>query len=333
MSRATAELGPLIHHYPRSGQYMRPLRRRFFFTVSAPLAAAFLLVACDTGDAGEAATAQTPVLSEEIHEGPAAPVTAITFEEALASGAAVLEFFFVPSSGFAYRDDAGHLTGVTVELLRGFARHVADEHDINVTVRWNEEPLWADFYGYVRDSRGAAFGIGNVTITDARQGELDFSPPYLRNIAVLVTHDSVPELARMEQIDEVFAGLTALRYPGTLHETRLLAIRDAHFPAMTTREIASNDELVAALAAGPTTFAYIDIYNYWRAREAQRPLRRHPVGDDGAETFGIILPDGSDWTAVIEEYMDQIGGAEGATVARLTRAHLGEELAALLGGG
>jgi ABC-type amino acid transport substrate-binding protein len=274
-----------------------------------------------------------PEVGESFGDGPATSVERPTLSEARDAGRAELAFFFVPSSGFAYRDDGGHLTGVTVELLRGFATWVGRTEGLDVEVTWIEEPLWADFYGYVRDSRGGAFGIGNVTITEARGEELDFSPPYMQNIAVLVTHEDVPELGSMEEISRAFAGLTALRYPGTLHEARLMEIRDTRFPAMTSREIASNDELVAGLAAGPSTFGYIDIYNYWRAREAGQPLRRHPVGDDAAETFGVILPDNSDWTPLMAAYMEEIGGAEGPTLARLLREHLGNELADLLSGG
>ncbi len=311
------------------------LRRPFAASCAAPLAAPLLAVCAAllvaAGCAPDAAVA--PEVRESFHDGPAAPVERPTLAKARDAGQAELAFFFVPSSGFAYRDEGGRLTGVTVELLRGFAEWVARTEGLDVEVTWIEEPLWADFYGYVRDSHGGAFGIGNVTITEARGEELDFSPPYLQNIAVLVTHEEVPELSSMDAIGEAFSGLTALRYPGTLHEARLLRIRDEHYPALAFREIASNDELVDGLSAAPTTFGYIDIYNYWRAKEAGRPLRRHPVGDDAAETFGIILPNDSDWTPRIAAYMEEIGGAEGPTLARLLREHLGEELAALLGGG
>ncbi|CAN5621040.1 hypothetical protein BH23GEM11_BH23GEM11_03870 [soil metagenome] len=306
------------------------------------LAAAALpvfLVACGNdapqGDSGAAAARGAPPASvaEQMNPEPAGPVRAPTLAEAREAGRADLTFFFVPSSGFAYRRDDGRLTGVTVELLRDFAGFVQETHDLAVHVTWVEEELWADFYGYVRDSRGGVFGVGNVTITEARRGELDFSPPYMQNIAVLVTHEDVAELGSMADIGSSFADLVALRYPGTLHEARLEEIRDEHFPAMRFQPVASNDELVSTLASGPGSFGYIDIYNFWRAREAGQPLRRHPVGDDAAETFGVILPSNSDWTPVITAFFDEIGGAEGPRVEALLREHLGDELASLLSGG
>jgi len=313
----------------------RALARTPFASRLAATALPVLLIACGNGapepDPDAAATAGP--LSERVSPEPAAPVQAPTLAEALEAGQADLTFFFVPSSGFAYRGEDGELTGVTVELLRDFAHYVQETHDVQVQVTWVEEELWADFYGYVRDSRGGAFGIGNVTITEARGEELDFSPPYMQNIAVLVTHEDVPELGSMADIGSAFADLVALRYPGTLHEARLEEIRDEHFPGMQFQPVASNDELVSTLASGPESFGYIDIYNFWRAREAGEPLRRHPVGDDAAETFGVILPDNSDWTPVITAFFEEIGGADGPRVAALLGEHLGDELAGLLSGG
>jgi ABC-type amino acid transport substrate-binding protein len=259
------------------------------------------------------------------------PVTATTFAEARETGRAELSFYYVPSSGFAYLDDEGELTGVTAELLRDFAVFVATRFGIATEISWYQEPRWADFYAHVRGSQGGVFGVGNVTITDRRREEIAFSPPYLNNVAVLVTHENVPELQNMAHIGEVFRGLTALPYPGTLHQTRLENVGDRWLPGMPTREVASNDELVSLIASGEGYFGYMDVYNYWRARQDGKALRRHPLGDDSSETFGVIMPHGSDWAPVMEEFFRSNGGyAESDRFRELLRIHLGEELAGLL---
>jgi hypothetical protein len=295
-------------------------------------AALAVLAACAPASPPADGAPEPGAVAERHASGSAEPAVASTFARARDAGVAELVFFYVPSSGFAYRDGEGRLTGVTVELLRDFAAYVAEEYGIDLRVEWREEERWADFYGYVRDSRGGAFGIGNVTITEPRRDELDFSPPYLNNVAVLVTHQEVPELGAMEEIGEAFRGLVALPYPGTLHEMRLLAIRDRWLPGVEMRPVASNDELVALLADGGH-FGYIDVYNYWRARQAGEPLRRHPVGDDASETFGVILPHGSDWTPVMEAFFARDGGyAQSPRYRGLLREHLGDELAGMLAG-
>jgi len=316
------------------------------------LVAALLVAGCAGGEEGEAAAdaAQShapeavQAVGEDCREVPVpaqGPVVRSSFQEAREAGSARITFFFVPSAGFAEwascglddADGSGGLTGVTVELLKDFARFVEETHGIDLEVEWLGEERWADFYGYVRDSEGGVFGIGNVTITEPRREELDFSPPYLNNIAVLVTHEGVPELSSLDEIPVVFRGLAGLPYPGTLHETRVEGIRERYLPETKSRPVASNDELVSLLAAGEEYFGYIDVYNYWRARERGLPLRRHSVGDDASETFGVILPRGSDWTPVMEAFFRAHGGyVDSSRFHGLLRRHLGDGLATLLTG-
>jgi len=308
----------------QAGPGKRPTRRAGRSPLPMALLAPWLLVAC--GQAPEAVdpTAEGPPDGVE-------PLTAPSFAEAREAGRAEIRVLYVPSSGFAHQDEEGRLAGVTVELLRRFGAFVEEAHDLEVSMEFVEEPHWATFYQRVRHSRGGVFGIGNVTITEARRDELAFSPPYLSNVATLMTHSDVPELGSMDAIGEEFADLTGLSYPGTLHEERMEEVRDRHFPDMETVTVETNDELVGMAASGEGYFGYIDIYNYWRAVERGMPLRRHPVADDASEEFGVIMPRDSDWGDVMEEFFRENEGIQESDWYRaLLRDHLGDELATLL---
>jgi hypothetical protein len=250
-----------------------------------------------------------------------------------AAGGGTVRVLYVPAEGFAYTDERGRLTGVTVEMMRAFLDWLLERQRVDVRAEWVEERSWTRFYGRVRDAEGGVFGLGNVTITEARRDELRFSSPYLSNVAVLITHDEVPELASLDAVPTAFAGLAALAFEGTLHERRLRALRDRYLPDAPLLMAASNAEIVERTAAGGH-FAYVDAYNYWRAREAGAPLRRHPVGDDPGEEFGVIMPLDSDWGPIIDRFL---GGDDGFRASpayrRLLAEHLGEGVAAMLESG
>jgi hypothetical protein len=143
---------------------------------------------------------------------------------------------------------------------------------------------------------------------------------------VLITHDSVGELNALADAWTTFSGLSALAFEGTLHEERLRALRGAHVPGAPLVMARSNNEIIERVAAGGY-FAYVDAYNFWRAQEQGAPLRRHAVGDDPAEEFGVIMPLNNDWAPLLEEFFARDGGYRNAPeYRRILEAHLGVSL-------
>lgn len=290
---------------------------------------AIVVAACTT----EPSSSHPPASVFEHPPEPAdTPLSGTSLAEAEAARRADLQFIYVPASGFAYRGEDGRPTGATVELLRDFADWLARDRGIAAHVHWLEQEDWSRFYAQVSEGQGAVFGVGNVTITEAREDELDFSPPYMRNVAVLVTHEREPELVSMDTLGEAFAGMRALAFPGTLHETRLHELSTRHFEGRLPMDaLGSNDAIVERLSGTARGFAYLDAYNLHRAQQAGKPLRRHAVGDDASESFGVILPDDSDWTPLIRAFFEADGGYVNSPRWREHLSnHLGPELATVL---
>ena len=255
-----------------------------------------------------------------------------TFAEARAAGEATVRVLYVPAEGWVYAEDGETPTGVTADLMRGFADWVEREHGIALELAFVAEHDWQVFYGRVRDARGGVFGLGNVTITAARRDELAFSPAYLENVAVLITPEDIATVDAAARAPELLDGLDALAFRGTLHQQRLERLRSDYWPDMRIDHADSNDAIIERVAAGGH-FAYIDAYNYWRAREARAPLRHHPAMDDPGERFGIIMPRDTDWAAPLAAYFEADGGLlQRDDYRALLERHLGEAVAAMLAG-
>lgn len=238
-----------------------------------------------------------------------------------------MRVLYVPAEGFAYLDAEGRLTGFTVDLMRAFAAWVEDEHDVALELDFVEETDWRTFYRRVRDAEGGVFGLGNVTITEARRAEIAFSPPYLANVAVLVTPPGVPDLAPGAVPPDALDGLEALAFEGTLHEERVRAFRSAYAPEAPLAFARSNQAILERVAEG-SAFAFLDGYNVWRAEAAGVPLRRHRAFDDATEHFGVILPREADWQEPLAAFVEAFRGSEAYT--HRLREHLGEQVAEAL---
>ncbi len=254
-----------------------------------------------------------------------------SWQEAQAKGKGTLKALYVPAEGFAYKDNEGNLTGVTVELLRGFSKFVYNKYDVELDICFAEEQDWSVFYRRVAEGSDGLIGFGNVTITQERRVELGFSPSYMTNIACLITHKKMPELNSFEEIAEKFNSMTALAFAGTLHEERLKKIVSKYFPEASVKNAHSNEEILKRVAADDGYFAYIDLYNFQRAVDRGKPLKRHKTADEAAEQFGYIMPLSTTWEEVINEYFEYDGGLTNSAFYKdIMTEHLGKDLAKVL---
>jgi hypothetical protein len=253
-----------------------------------------------------------------------------SWAETLRTGKGELTAFFVPAEGFAWHE-GDRLTGITVDILRAFTAWAEDQYHAQVGLDFRAVDDFRTFMQTVVEADEGTIGLANVTITEERKGIMQFSPAYLNNIAVLISHDSRAGLDRFENFRQVFSGLTALAFEGTLHEARLRNLLDEWYPEMPVEYAHSNAEIIEKTAYGDNYLAYVDVYNYWRAVGDGMPLRRHEIGDDAAEQFGYILPLKSDWGPVLQEFFEHDGGfIHSGAYRSILEEHLGEGLAALL---
>ncbi len=247
------------------------------------------------------------------------------------AGSGTITLHYVASDGFSYTDDDGNLTGVTIELMRDFADYVNNEYGADVSIHFNPIEQFSEFYNTVKEGGGGEFGVANVTITEERREELEFSPPYMTNIATLITHSDIDELDSFDDIPDQFQNLKALAFEGTLHEDRLQNIKQEYLPDAKIEFAHSNNEIIEKTSMESRYFAYVDIYNYWRASQADANLTRHSVGDESSEQFGVILPLESDWHGLMDEFFNQGEGyIHSERYRELMETHLGRELAELL---
>lgn len=253
------------------------------------------------------------------------------WSQARDSGKAELGVLWVASPGWAEPGPDGKPGGVSIELMRRFVQWLEESEGLQIKLHLLEEENWTNFYRRVRDGSGGLFGLGNVTITEARRSELKFSPPYARNVGVLITPDRIAEIDGPDALPVKLHGLRALAFADTLHEQRLRDLAASYWPDMAMDFTRSNGDILDQVAAG-THFAYIDGYHYLNAVAEGAALRRHPHFDAGGERFGVIMPLDNDWAPLLERFFAE---AEGGLLAsawyrELFERHLGIETAELM---
>jgi putative glutamine transport system substrate-binding protein len=257
---------------------------------------------------------------------PAQPLAGDTWQQAKAAGKGKITCLYVETPSLVYRDAAGNLTGICVDIMAAFTAWVAENKNVILEVAWaGDGSSFRTMYDNTRNGSGGVFGLGNITITDERRREVKFSPPFITNFAILVTQNSAPTLGRLEDMPKTFANLTGYAARGTTNEKRLNELKQKYFPALKINPTATSQETLERVLADPNGLAYLDITYYLEAVRNKKSLKRHPVADKTAEQFGFIMPLNSDWGGVMDEFFKANGGYQTTSAYRsILLKHLGE---------
>ncbi|MEP2773120.1 MAG: transporter substrate-binding domain-containing protein [Fulvivirga sp.] len=228
----------------------------------------------------------------------------------------------------------GKYSGVCFDIMDSFTKFVKDKYGVTLNVSYRDLARSGDFdlfLNTVKASSGGVFGLGDVTITDARKRVYNFSPPYFSNVAIMATHPSAPKLSSMSNIAQEFAGMTAVVQKGTTHEKRMQEIKSKYFPSLQIETTTTFDQANQKVVANPKYFTYVDFSTYMQVLEQNLKIERQTAGDQKGESFGFIMPNNSDWTVPMNEFFAQNGGYTNSTEYRkILATNLGNYVLRLL---
>ncbi|GAA0892258.1 hypothetical protein GCM10009122_19370 [Fulvivirga kasyanovii] len=227
-----------------------------------------------------------------------------TYAEAKAKGSANWVFTYSEAPGFAAIIN-GKKTGITFDLMNKFKEFVEQKENIrvNITYETSASDNFILFMKQVREAQGGVFGLTSATITEERKKVYTFSPPYITNISMLLSHNSVPTLANVADINKIFAGMTAVTVKNSTNEKVLIDIKNKYYPTLKIEYVPSTRVAMQHVMQDPKKFTNADFTYYFEAIQNRQPVKRHPGGDIDTEQFGIMMPKGSDWAPLLEEFM------------------------------
>lgn len=253
-----------------------------------------------------------------------------TFAKAKDTKSANLVYTFAKTPGFIYQAN-GNYAGICVDIMSKFENYVQSKYGIVISASY--QPVADDNFTKmlttVKSSSGGVFGLGNITITEARKKVYRFSPSFINNISLLVTNSSVPTLNKLEDMARVFNGMTAYTVKGSTNEATFLDWKKNYFPGMKIDYVASFADAVDRVSKDPKAFTNVDFTFYLDAIQEKKPVKRHVAGASNSEEFGVIMPKSNDWEPVLAEFMNSgfIGSEEYKSIIR---KHLGETAIRLL---
>lgn len=252
-----------------------------------------------------------------------------TWQKVSSTGSGTLTVHYFENRPFVFQGEDGQLTGLEADLLVAFTKWLKETRKIDLKLDFKGYKDFNEFYNSIKTGGNGLLGAGSVTITRDRSKEIKFTPPYLRNISVLISGLNIPTLVGFSDIHTKLDGMTACVIKGSVAEKELLEIKKFHFPAMVVKYVQKPEDITEYVARDPKKFfGYSDLISYWLYTKTNGGrLKMHRNASRENEKFGFILPTSSDWQPILAEFFEGgFGFTANILYKEILERHLGYEV-------
>lgn len=223
--------------------------------------------------------------------------------EIQAGSSGKLTIVYIEQYGLIYKDKTGKMKGVCVDILSDFAKYAKDKYKKTLTVNYaGEEPDFATFLGIAQNTPGVVC-VTNTTITEERKKSFKFSPPFMMNRLVMLTHNSAPSVSVLEDLPIKLAGFSAQAIGGSLHVDYIQKIKTDYMPSLNITYEKTGRDIVKNLTTNKKLFTVIDLTEFIEAVHNKLPVKNHPVNIGIVEELGFIMSKQSDWDVIFKEFL------------------------------
>lgn len=220
-------------------------------------------------------------------------------------GSGVLSVVYYTQPGLIYKDHkTGEIKGVCVNILNDFVAFVKREHNKTITINYvGEEKKFSEFLASIQLSQNV-LGVSNITVTDQRSQVLSFTPAFLGNPIIMLTHKDAPSVTNLSELKVKFSDYSAEVIKGSTHEEYMNRIKNEHIPSVKIQMAPSGSTIMDHIALNPKIFTIMDLTEFIYAVRNKLPLKKQNIKIvEKEEQLAFAMKKGSDWTKIWRSFL------------------------------
>lgn len=220
------------------------------------------------------------------------------------------------------------LTGVEYELMQGFPAFLKERYGVAVKINWVRMPTFESIYPAIKSSsQKGLFALSYFSITEERKKEVQFAPPYMPDLNVIVTGNDVPVYERdIDFIHDLGKMRGYTMRQSTMEEDMKKLL---HYSPKTPLTVLPDDYAVMnQVAEYRNAFGYVPLSIYIVALQRGVKIKRQNVLTARREGLAAVYTQNSDWTEPVEAYFTSETCR--MLIQRLIHKHLGQEVAQII---
>lgn len=215
-----------------------------------------------------------------------------------------LHVFFLENFPYSYTENKD-VKGLEIDIIKEYVKWAKND-GVNLIIAYKSFNEFDKLFEAVSKAKDNVIGLGSVTIKPERLKDVSFSPPYLKNVSILVTNTTVVQIQGKNEVSKNLGKQHAVTLKNSVYEKFLLDIKKKYLPKLTISYTDSEFSAIDSVANKPGTFAYCDILSYWTygRNNKDKPLKIQKFFTQDADNLGFIFPKRSNHEKGISEFFE-----------------------------
>jgi ABC-type amino acid transport substrate-binding protein len=218
-----------------------------------------------------------------------------------------LNVYYLSNSTFAFPEN-GSVSGIEADIVKEYAAWLKSKKNLSVYLNFKSFDGFEALYDAVKKGGRKVIGLSTVTINSEREKEVDFSPPYMRNVTVCITNGAIGTVKDKTAVEvgRVLGKLSGIGIANSTFNNYLGGIKKSYLPALKISNVTRVNEIMESVATNPSTFGYVDVVDYWYyiKNNPNKYLKMQKELNVTNEKFGFIMPKNNMNKALLGEFFE-----------------------------
>lgn len=206
---------------------------------------------------------------------------------------------------FAFAEN-GTARGIEVDIMNEFILWLKAKKKMDIQFRYQEYQDYNAFYSATKKGTKNTIGLGSTTVSQEKIKEVDFTAPYIKNVAFCITNGNAPDV-KTKNPDEIMRALGSMNahtIPNTSLNKYVNEIRKNYIHDL--RVVFQPDEvkILDEIARNVLAFGYVDAIGFWFyvKNNPHRFLKMQKILSQSREEMAFMVPKGSRYKALFNEF-------------------------------
>jgi len=212
---------------------------------------------------------------------------------------------YIVHAPFAFKE-GDVIKGVEIDLVKEYVSWLKSKKNMTVIVKYSAFSNYQALYKETRLKERKSFGLASAIISQDKNSDVEFSLPYIKNVAFCITNGNAIDIKVKNQSEVIKAlgSMTALTISNTSLNKYILEIKKTFIPDLKINYFESESKIMDEISKNILSFAYVDAITFWNylKNNPSKFIKMQRVLSQSKEEIGLILPKGCPHNPLFKEF-------------------------------